>query len=318
MLTLLKLLQDGRFHSGQALGEILGVSRSAVWKQLQQLETDLGLSVYKVRGRGYRLQSPLSLLDRSILNASGAPWSHHVFESLDSTNAEVMRRLSAGLAPPFAVIAERQTEGRGRRGRRWVSPYAQNVYYSLALRIEGGARQLEGLSLVVGLAVLSTLHSFGLTAAGLKWPNDLLVGNRKVAGVLLELLGDPADLCHVVVGIGINVNMQQPAEEIDQPWTSMQIDTGVLVDRNALVSCLSARLEYYLGRHKREGFSALREEWERGHLWQGKQVNLIAGVQKIQGSVVGIDVTGALRLSVNGEERAYSGGELSLRLSDDS
>ncbi|MDE3735007.1 bifunctional biotin--[acetyl-CoA-carboxylase] ligase/biotin operon repressor BirA [Pseudomonas resinovorans] len=318
MLTLLKLLQDGRFHSGQALGEILGVSRSAVWKQLQQLEVDLGLPIYKVRGRGYRLQSPLSLLDRSILNASGAPWSHHVLESLDSTNAEVMRRLSAGLAPPFAVVAERQTEGRGRRGRRWVSPYAQNLYYSLALRIDGGARQLEGLSLVVGLAVLSALHSFGLTAAGLKWPNDLLVGNRKVAGILLELLGDPADICHVVVGIGINVNMQQSAEEIDQPWTSMQIETGALVDRNALVSCLSARLEDYLGRHKKEGFSALREEWELGHLWQGRQVNLIAGVQKIQGRVVGIDVTGALRLSVDGEERAYSGGELSLRLSDDS
>ncbi|MDH4582085.1 bifunctional biotin--[acetyl-CoA-carboxylase] ligase/biotin operon repressor BirA [Pseudomonas sp. BN415] len=318
MLTLLKLLQDGRFHSGQALGEILGVSRSAVWKQLQQLEADLGLPIYKVRGRGYRLQSPLSLLDRSILNDSGAPWSHHVLESLDSTNAEVMRRLTAGLAPPFAVVAERQTEGRGRRGRRWVSPYAQNLYYSLALRIDGGARQLEGLSLVIGLAVLSALHSFGLTTAGLKWPNDLLVGNRKVAGILLELLGDPADICHVVVGIGINVNMQQPAEQIDQPWTSMQIETGVLVDRNELVSCLSARLEDYLGRHKREGFSALREEWELGHLWQGKQVNLIAGVQKIQGRVVGIDVTGALRLSVNGEERAYSGGELSLRLSDDS
>ncbi|WP_271410418.1 bifunctional biotin--[acetyl-CoA-carboxylase] ligase/biotin operon repressor BirA [Pseudomonas sp. Q1-7] len=318
MLTLLKLLQDGRFHSGQALGRALGVSRSAVWKQLQQLEVELGLSIYKVRGRGYRLQCPLSLLDQDVLNGTGVPWEHRIFDSLDSTNAEVMRRLSMGSAPPFAVIAERQTEGRGRRGRRWVSPYAQNLYYSLALRIDGGARQLEGLSLVVGLAVLRALRSLGLGSVGLKWPNDLLVGHRKIAGILLELLGDPADICHVVVGIGVNVNMQLPAEEIDQPWTSMQMEIGAPMDRNVLVARLSECLAEYLERHKREGFSVLREEWEASHLWQGKQVNLIAGVQTIQGRVLGIDVTGALLLSVDGEERAYSGGELSLRLSDDS
>ncbi|WP_041770115.1 bifunctional biotin--[acetyl-CoA-carboxylase] ligase/biotin operon repressor BirA [Metapseudomonas resinovorans] len=318
MLTLLKLLQDGRFHSGQALGAALGVSRSAVWKQLQQLEAELSLPIYKVRGRGYRLQSPLSLLDSEALNKAGSPWAHRVFDSLDSTNAEVMRRLAAGEVPPFAVVAERQTEGRGRRGRRWVSPYAQNLYYSLALRINGGARQLEGLSLVIGLAVLSTLRAFGLVDAGLKWPNDLLVNNRKIAGILLELLGDPADICHVVVGIGINVNMQSSVVDIDQPWTSMQSESGTLIDRNALIAQLSACLEGYLRRHELEGFSALREEWEGGHLWQGKPVSLIAGVQKIQGRVLGIDATGALRLSVDGEERAYSGGELSLRLSDDS
>lgn len=318
MLSLLNLLQDGRFHSGQVLGEALGVSRSAVWKQLQQLEADLGLPIYKVRGRGYRLQSPLSLLNREVLENDRSPWRHEVLDSLDSTNAEVMRRLAAGASPPFAVIAERQTEGRGRRGRRWVSPYAQNLYYSLALRIDGGARQLEGLSLVVGLAVLATLRAFGLVDAGLKWPNDLLVNNRKIAGILLELLGDPADICHVVVGVGVNVNMQLTPEGIDQPWTSMHNECGHLVDRTALVAGLSAHLADYLERHKREGFSALREEWEASHLWQGRQVNLTAGVQQFHGRVLGIDGAGALRLSVDGEERTYSGGELSLRLSDDS
>ena len=162
------------------------------------------------------------------------------------------------------------------------------------------------------------MRSFGLAESGLKWPNDLLVGNRKIAGILLELLGDPADICHVVVGIGINVNMQLSTEEIGQPWTSMRTEGGGLVDRNALVTRLSAYLEEYLGRHKREGFSALRAEWEGAHLWQGRFVNLTAGIQNIQGMVMGIDATGALRLSVDGEERAYSGGELSLRLSDDS
>ncbi|WP_375741200.1 bifunctional biotin--[acetyl-CoA-carboxylase] ligase/biotin operon repressor BirA [Pseudomonas boanensis] len=318
MLTLLKLLQDGRFHSGQSLGAALGVSRSAVWKQLQQLEAELNLPIYKVRGRGYRLKRPLSLLDQESLNRGDCTWPSVVLDSIDSTNAEVMRRISAGCIPPFAVAAERQTAGRGRRGRHWVSPYAENLYYSLALRIDGGARQLEGLSLVIGLAVLATLRSFGVTGVGLKWPNDLLVKNRKIAGILLELVGDPADICNVIVGIGINVNMLVANEDIGQPWTSMAAEVPGLVDRTALAVRLGQYLGDYLVRHKKEGFPALRAEWEAGHLWQGARVNLIAGAQTITGIVLGIDSTGALRLSVCGEERAYSGGELSLRLSDDS
>ena len=202
MLTLLKLLKDGRFHSGQALGAALGVSRSAVWKQLQLLEAELGLSIHKVRGRGYQLAAPLTLLDPAAIKqlAPSCDWSVLVFDSIDSTNAEALRAIEHGQSAPFLVLAERQTAGRGRRGRKWVSPFAENIYYSLVLRIEGGMRQLEGLSLVVGLAVMQTLRELGVSAAGLKWPNDVLVGQKKIAGILLELVGDPADVCHVVLG----------------------------------------------------------------------------------------------------------------------
>ena len=125
----------------------------------------------------------------------------------------------------LVIVAEQQTAGRGRRGRAWVSP-GENLYYSLAITV-GGARELEGLSLVVGLAVLRALESLGVRDAGLKWPNDLLQGGKKIAGILLELSGDPADLCHVVIGIGINVNMKT-VTDIGQPWTSL---------REALGSC---------------------------------------------------------------------------------
>lgn len=320
MLTLLKLLQDGHFHSGQALGAALGISRSAVWKQLQHVETELDLLVYKVRGRGYRLARPLVLLEEACLAACGKKpgWPVFIHDYLDSTSAQAFRLLGQGVEAPFLVLAERQTAGRGRRGRRWVSPFADNVYYSLVMRIEGGARQLEGLSLVVGLAVLQTLRQLGVAQAGLKWPNDVLVAGRKMAGILLELSGDPADVCHVVIGIGINVNMQAVDEPIDQPWTSVMHELGEQVDRNTLVRLLNVQLHDYLVRHRQSGFAALQAEWEAAHVWQNCLVTLTAGSQQIKGVVLGINEQGALRLSVDNAEQQFSGGELSLRLRDDS
>ncbi|PZW93870.1 BirA family biotin operon repressor/biotin-[acetyl-CoA-carboxylase] ligase [Pseudomonas sp. 478] len=319
MLTLLKLLKDGRFHSGQALGVALGVSRSAVWKQLQHLEAELGLSIHKVRGRGYQLAAPLTLLDPVEIRkqSPSCDWPILVFDSIDSTNAEALRAIERGQAAPFLVLAERQTAGRGRRGRKWASPFAENIYYSLVLRIDGGMRQLEGLSLVVGLAVMQALRELGISGVGLKWPNDVLVGQKKIAGILLELVGDPADVCHVVLGVGINVNMQI-TDEVDQQWTSMRLESGKVFDRNHLVGELGAMLQAYLCRHQVDGFSAIQAEWERNHLWQGRAVSLIAGVNHIEGEVLGIDSQGALRLKVGGVEKVFSGGELSLRLRDDS
>ncbi|UVJ46653.1 bifunctional biotin--[acetyl-CoA-carboxylase] ligase/biotin operon repressor BirA [Pseudomonas sp. LS1212] len=319
MLMLLKLLKDGRFHSGQALGAALGVSRSAVWKQLQQLEAELNLPIHKVRGRGYQLAAPLSLLDQEAIAqaSSGECWPPLIFDSIDSTNAEALRAIERGHAAPFLVLAERQSAGRGRRGRKWVSPFAENLYYSLVLRIDGGMRQLEGLSLVVGLAVMQALREQGVAEAGLKWPNDVLVGTRKIAGILLELVGDPADVCHVVLGVGINVNMQATTE-VDQDWTSVRLVTGKAVDRNHLVARLNSTLQYYLARHRESGFEAIQPEWEQNHLWQGRAVSLIAGASQVDGIVLGIDQQGALRLKVGEVEKHFSGGELSLRLRDDS
>ena len=315
MLTLLKLLKDGRFHSGQALGQALGISRSAVWKQLQHLESDLSLSIHKVRGRGYQLASPLELLDSEQI--SSTPWPAFIHQALDSTNAEALRSVGRGEVAPFIVLAEQQSAGRGRRGRKWVSPFAENIYYSLVLRIEGGMRQLEGLSLVVGLAVLSALRDIGTANAGLKWPNDVLVGSKKIAGILLELIGDPADVCHVVLGIGINVNMKT-AEEVDQAWTSVQLETSKSINRNEFIVLLNARLQQYLQRHETQGFAAMQSEWEENHLWQGREVSLTAGINKVDGTVLGIDQQGALRIDVAGTEKVFSGGELSLRLRHDS
>jgi len=314
MNRLLRLLQDGRFHSGQELGEALGVTRSAVWKHLQRIQGETALSLYRVPGRGYRLAEPLSLLEYEKLNPQlmQLNWVLNLYDTIDSTNAEALRLLPRAGERPFIVLAEAQTAGRGRRGRLWVSPFGQNLYCSFAFKVHGGAKQLAGMSLVAGLAVMQTLRRLGVAEVGLKWPNDVYVDGHKIAGILLELTGDPADVCHVIIGVGINVNMVR-AEGIDQLWTSIKEQIG-MVDRNELVLTLAAMLGVYLDRHSAAGFSALRDEWEASHIWQGRNCTLSSGSYEFSGVVLGVDQQGGLRMRLDGCERSFSGGELSLRL----
>lgn len=315
----LEILKDGQFHSGEAIGSALGISRSAVWKKIKKLNAKYGVIVHSVSGRGYKLaQKMMPLAPQCRYCGRHGAWDVALFDTLDSTNAEALRRLSLGVRPPFAIVAEQQTAGRGRRGRLWVSPFGQNLYFSLVIKVDQGARQLEGLSLVVGLAVVGGLRKVGLKNIGLKWPNDVLASGRKIAGILLELAGDPADICHVVIGIGINVNMVLPTEVIDQQWTSACIESGRMIDRNSLLLELQDQLDVYLDAHSRLGFAGLREEWERNDLWRGRIVELSAGGQKVAGVSQGVDSRGALTLLVDGVAETFSGGELSLRLQHDS
>lgn len=317
MKVLLEILRDGQFHSGEELASAAGVSRSAIWKKLQKIEAEFGLVVHAVKGRGYQLASPLSLLlsGSALEAAAGCPVQ--ILDSVDSTNAQVQRLLNERRAAPFSVVAERQTAGRGRRGREWLSPFAENIYYSSVIQVDGGARALEGLSLSVGLGVRRALADQGLEA-GLKWPNDILVGGKKIAGILLEVSGDPADRCHVVIGVGVNVNMRA-AQGISQPWTSVALELGVKqVDRQIFAQMLCARVAEYVRLHIKGGFAGLREEWESHHLWRGRAAVLSIGKQRIEGVVYGVDVDGALQLKVGDVVRSFSGGELSLRLADDS
>lgn len=318
MRVLLDILRDGHFHSGEELASVAGVSRAAIWKKLQKLESELGLPLHAVKGRGYRLASAVSLLRSAARLEAAAGCPVHVLDSVDSTNVQVQRLLAEGATAPFSVIAERQTAGRGRRGREWLSPFAENLYYSTVVQVHGGARALEGLPLSVGVAVRTALAEHGLPGAGLKWPNDVLVGDHKIAGILLEVSGDPADRCHVIIGVGVNVNMRA-AEGITQPWTSLSLELGgALIDRQLLAESLLARISAYVSTHLRDGFAHARAEWLEHHLWQGRAAVLSVGEQKIRGLVTGVGNDGSLVLEVEGVVRSFSGGELSLRLADDS
>lgn len=321
--ALVQQLARGDFVSGKALGELMGVSRAAVWKQLQQLQA-YGLSVESVKGRGYRVPGGLDLLDKQAVHYELSAQSRacltklHLEPVMDSTNSWLLRQLLTGEAGPGAAcIAEQQTQGRGRRGRQWISPFARNLYCSLAWEFEQGVGALEGLSLAVGVATVSALTRLGLTGVQLKWPNDLLHGNRKLGGVLLELTGEASGLCQVVIGIGLNVRMPAPAAaSIDQPWIDLAEMVGnvdKLPSRSRLAGVLLDELILMLCQFQQQGFAAYHESWEALNAHAGQRVMLTTPSSAVSGWVLGITHQGALRMQVDGKEQVYIGGEVSLR-----
>jgi len=316
--AILALLADGQFHSGEKLGEQLGVSRAAIWKSLQRLE-EQGFPIHRVRGKGYRIPTGAVLLNSDAIQASLEPslsehWEWHLRQQIDSTNAEAQRLVAEAGVRRLVVVAEQQTAGRGRRGRAWSSPFGQNLYMSFVEPVSGGAQGLEGLSLVVGLTLVQALEACGYHGCGLKWPNDVLLNGAKLAGVLLEISGDLTADAVVVIGVGVNVLMDAD-ESIDQQWTSLHRSgqKGVL-DRNHLISVFAERLAGSLAVFSREGFSAFRQEWQDYDAWRSAEVRVVSGSNVLAGRSLGVSAQGALRLLTESGEIDVSGGEVSLRL----
>ncbi len=316
---LLPLLADGQFRSGQDLADALGVSRTAVWKQLNKLEA-LGIEVDSVKGRGYRIAGGIDLLDeaavREALNERSRTLLSElaILPTIDSTNAEALRRLEAGAGSGLVVTAEQQTAGRGRRGRQWQSPFGRNLYLSLSWEFSGGAAVLEGLSLAVGVAVANALADCGLPAVQLKWPNDILAGGAKLGGVLLEMAGDAAGSCQVVVGVGLNVAMPAASgEQIDQAWTDIRQLAEDAPPRSALLAALLNELLPLLADFERGGFEPWREAWQALDAYAGQTVILSSGDRQRAGIARGVDSRGALLLESSVGIEPVFGGEISLR-----
>ena len=311
---LLHLLADGEFHSGTALGHHLNMSRAAVWKQLKGVEA-LGVKLHRVRGRGYRIAGGLDLLDVEAIQRQlpilNPAFNVQLHMSLASTNETLMQRQHQGSIHGEVVLAEVQTSGRGRLGRQWHSPFGQNIALSLGWDFVGGATALEGLSLVVGLALKHALTDLGVGLVQLKWPNDVLVDHRKLAGILLEMRGDATGPCHVVIGIGLNVHLTEH-KTIDQPWVSLK-QLGYQLNRNDLVAQILLHLHHYLQRFVQYGFVTMRDEWQQSHYYQDKKVQLLLPSRIIEGVCRGVDSLGALMIEHDGAVTTYSGGEISLR-----
>lgn len=319
---LLHLMSDGHFYSGESLGEHLGVSRSMVWKMIKTFE-GLGLDVHAVAGKGYRLAAPLELLDeekiKGILGSDSASLLSglDIHFDIDSTNRYLMHKAMQDAPSGCACLAEMQSAGRGRRGRSWVSPFAGNIYLSLLWRFNSAPASLGSMGLVVGLAVVSALEETGVQGAGLKWPNDVLVDGKKLAGVLLEMAGDPAGLCHVVIGVGLNVQMPTSADcQIDQPWVDVSSLLGETVERNKLAGRLLHHLLVYMQAFELEGFAPFQAAWQQRDTMYQKRVSLhrVDGVE--HGISCGVDARGALLLEQNGLVTPYLTGDVSLRLYD--
>lgn len=318
MDTLLTILSDGEFHSGEDLGARLGVSRTAVWKQVQKL-VETGLPLETQKGCGYRIPGGLELLNQPELERllTGVTQSVkpelHLFNSITSTNALAREAAESQNATGMVFLAEQQTEGRGRRGREWFSPLGRNIYLSVAWGFDG-VQFLEGLSLSVGVAVRRALESCGIREVAFKWPNDLIFQGKKLGGILLEVIGDPAGFCQVIIGIGINLNMPATAEEsIDQPWADVSEAANEPVSRNRLAAAIVAELFELLSGYQDCGFAAYRSEWLRYDAFSNREVKLHLMNKVVQGVSRGVDERGALLIECDGAVQAFSGGEISLR-----
>jgi BirA family biotin operon repressor/biotin-[acetyl-CoA-carboxylase] ligase len=312
---LIALLADGEFHSGEKIGQLLGVSRTSVSNYIKALQ-EIGLDIYKVTGKGYCSATPLALLNHQVIQQLSGVDNVHVEQILESTNQYLLDKIPE-LSNGQTCIAEYQTAGRGRRGREWVSPFASHLYFSMYWRLEAGIEKASGLSLLVGIAVVNALEKLGITGVGLKWPNDLYYQGKKLAGILIELNAQASDVCHSVIGIGINVRMpDHQGKLIDQPWVDLNSINAQPVDRNLLSGVLIKELHLLLSDYEEKGLAPFLTRWFELDYFLDKQVNLMIADNVQTGICRGINEQGALLLEIDGEIKPFIGGEISLRLAN--
>ncbi|WP_292986775.1 bifunctional biotin--[acetyl-CoA-carboxylase] ligase/biotin operon repressor BirA [Pantoea sp.] len=310
-LKLVDILSDGEFHSGEQLGETLGMSRAAINKHIQTLKS-WGLDVYTVTGKGYSLSAPMQLLNEQVILSQVEQGNVSVIPVIDSTNQYLLERMH-DMQSGAACIAEYQQAGRGRRGRQWFSPFGANLYMSMYWRLEQGPAAAMGLSLVIGIIMAETLRSLGADDVRVKWPNDIYLNDRKLAGILVELTGKTGDAAQIVIGAGINLAMRTAdASQINQGWINLQ-EAGVTVNRNELAAHLINSLREALPLFEQEGLTPFIARWAALDNFINRPVKLLIGEREVHGIARGVDGQGGLLLEQDGEIKAWVGGEISLR-----
>lgn len=314
--ALIALLSDGLVHSGEYLAGQLGVSRTAVWKQIRRAMEE-GFVIETIRGRGYQLVSNVDLLDAwEIIDGIAKDYRPRidlrVLDQVDSTNAELAREFQAGSDSIPVVIADCQTEGRGRRGRTWQSPRGENLYLSMGLTFHGGFSVLDGLSLVLGVAVANALESLGADDIGLKWPNDIFLPSGKLGGILVELQGELQEgVVQVICGIGINVHMSA-AGNVDQAWDSLsRAFPRHEWSRNLIAGAIISAVLDAAHEFSERGFVDFREPWQRRDIFLGKKISARGG--EAAGTGAGIDQGGNYLLDTGDGIVPVRAGEISLR-----
>jgi BirA family biotin operon repressor/biotin-[acetyl-CoA-carboxylase] ligase len=316
-------LDDRAFQSGEALAADLSVTRAAVWKAVEQLR-ELGVHLDAQSARGYRLANGVSALAaerieaalpaevRPCLDALRVEWT------LESTNTRLLDSLppAAGLAS--VVLAEHQTGGRGRRGRGWIAPPGGAICLSLAWQFAEMPDDLAALSLVTGLAVADALSSVGVNGVRLKWPNDLLTARGKIGGILIEMRAEAGGPVHVVIGVGINVLLDEAARAAVAATGNVADDVQAhctpVPDRNAIVAALLAQLVPLLGDYPRHGLTPHLLRWNEHDALLGREVRVENSGEITRGVARGIDAHGALLVETPTGVQRFISGEVSVRV----
>lgn len=313
------LRNQGEYVSGEELSREFGVSRTAIWKHIADLRGD-GYQIEAHSRLGYRLQgSPDRLLPAEVrrwmeAGGLGAKIIHH--ESVGSTNDEARALAAAGAPEGTVVVAEEQTGGKGRLGRRWESPRGTGVWLSVILRPPLPPAEVSPLTLMAAVAVAEAIERATGLRPGIKWPNDVLVNGRKVCGILTELSAEVERINHVILGIGINVNLASAdlPEEVRGSASSLAAEAGAPVSRARLAGELLSRLDYWYRVFLRQGFDPAREVWKRYSITLGRPVTASSRTQRIEGIAVDVEGDGALLIEMaDGSRQRVLAGEVTLR-----
>jgi BirA family biotin operon repressor/biotin-[acetyl-CoA-carboxylase] ligase len=313
-------LADGEFHSGEALAAELAVSRSAIWKAASALR-DLGATVHAVRNRGYRLPGTAEPLDASRILALLSPSAHvarvDTAWTIGSTNTALMERPYPRVGTGEALLAEYQTAGRGRRGRTWLAPPGGAICLSFSWVFAEVPRDLSALGLVIGVCALQALRRLGVVGLGLKWPNDLLIEDRKLGGILIELRAESSGPACVVIGIGLNVALGAPLLEQIAATGLAPIDlvsAGLKgAQRNAVAAGLISSFVEGLLEFERDGLKGFMQRWMDADVLHGRPVTVTGAGGFTKGVARGIDLEGALLVETPQGLLRFISGDVSVR-----
>lgn len=317
-MQLLRLLADGKIHSGVELASQLSISRMTVSNRVAGWVSS-GVAIDVLPGRGYRLERSIQFLDQDKVMervekiCKGKMPFVCIKESIGSTN-DMAAQLMSACGTRIVCLAEYQQQGRGRRGREWYTTPGGGFYGSFAWHIQAGFHALEGLSLAVGVELVEVLERFGINGVGLKWPNDLVTEYGKLGGVLIEVNGEVEGPCDVVVGIGLNIHIPDHVKQkVQQPVVDLVSLTRELPDKDHLSAEIIIAITLLLDSFTSKGFGYWRERWLKRDAFAGKDIVLTGGHEPLNGVGAGVNEQGALLVMTPTGLSICYGGELTLR-----
>jgi len=315
----LRALADGRFHSGEAMARSFQRSRATLSEALKRAP-EMGIELFSVPGKGYRVAEPIDFLDAAAISSELARHDKRlrldVVDEIESTSTRVLQLAASGATSGTCIAAEWQSTGRGRRGRAWISRLGGSLTFSMLWRFERGAGHLGGLSLAVGEAVARALSECGVPRVQVKWPNDVVVDLRKLAGILVETSGEIQGPSVAVIGVGVNHRLSERVlDRIDQPVTDVWQCAGSPPSRSDLLARMLVTLASSLDAFDRSGFSASRDAWRALHAYQGRRVRVTPGRDApFDAEVVDVAPDGALVVSTaDGRTIPLASAEITLR-----
>ena len=316
---ILRLLRsaDG-YISGQELCNRFGVSRTAVWKAINQLK-EAGYEIEAQQNKGYRLMAAPDLMTeaeiKSLMHTEWVAKEVLYFDTIDSTNTKAQELAEKGYPSGTLVVADKQESGKGRRGRSWVSPSGTGIFMTLMIKPDINPNNASMLTLVAALAVAKAITSVTGEEAMIKWPNDIVVNSKKVCGILTEMNAQFDYINHIVVGIGINVHNESFPEEISQMASSIMIEAGVKRFHRAqiIAETMSYFEQYYDTFLKTQDLSALVREYDELLVNRNKSVRVLDPKEPFDGKAMGITPKGELIVDTWESRKLVSSGEVSVR-----